>query len=371
MIDNHAAWQLPQQPCKSTSELDCTTTSATCNTTSTAASSTVKQLVDRFGRVHRALRISVTDACNIRCQYCMPAEGAQFLPNHRLLSFEQIENFVKVAVGLGIRKVRLTGGEPLLRPNLHELIDALRQLEQLEHIALTTNGMMLDRQIDALVAAGLRRINVSLDTLSEPTFKQLTRRDGLHRVLEGIESTCRHPQVEVRLNALILRDVNLQDVFDLVEFARKRNMTMRFIEFMPLDSDRRWSAERMVSGAELRELLVQRFGPFQPVNHSDISQPATDYEFVEGGGLVGFIDSVSQPFCSGCDRLRLTAEGKIRNCLFGRDEWDVAEVLRGKPFDDRLLQELLLTSTWAKHAAHGIAEPGFQPPKRAMYQIGG
>ena len=362
MTDNHAAWQLSQLPCSPTSDLSCTSTNST---------TADQQLVDRFGRVHRAFRISVTDACNIRCQYCMPAEGAQFLPNHRLLSFEQIERFVDVAVGMGIRKVRLTGGEPLLRPRLPELIATLKRIAQLEHIALTTNGMLLDQQIDALVAAGLQRINISLDTLSEPTFKQLTRRDGLHRVLAGIESTCRHPQIEVRLNALILRDVNLQDVVELVEFARQRNMTLRFIEFMPLDSDRRWSAERMVSGAELRELLVQQLGPLRRVTPGDVSQPASDYAFAEGGGRVGFIDSVSTPFCSGCDRLRLTADGKIRNCLFGRDEWDAGAVLRHEHFDKRQLQELLLTSTFSKHAAHGIADPDFKPPERAMYQIGG
>ncbi len=370
MTETSAAWQqAPDKIPDATVESNHVASESGRN--SHEAQTAAGQLVDRFGRVHRALRISVTDACNIRCQYCMPAEGAAFLANERLLSFTQIEKFVSAAVGLGIRKVRLTGGEPLLRPKLHELIAALQKIEQLESIALTTNGMLLDRHIDALVVAGLRRINISLDTLSEPTFRQLTRRDGLHRVLEGIESTRRHPQLEVRLNSLILRDVNLQDVFELVEFARNRDMTVRFIEFMPLDSDRRWSAERMVSGTELRELIAQRFGPLSQASRSDVSQPASDFEFVEGGGRVGFIDSVSTPFCSGCDRLRLTADGKVRNCLFGREEWDVAEVLRSEPVDHRQLQELLLTSTLAKHAAHGIDAPDFQPPHRAMYQIGG
>jgi len=289
-------------------------------TTSPAASPTSVRLVDRFGRVHRSLRISVTDACNIRCQYCMPAEGAQFIDSQRLLSFAHLESFVRLAVRLGIGKVRLTGGEPLLRPQLHELVAALSRIEGLEQIALTTNGMLLERQIDALVEAGLRCINISLDTLSEATFQRLARRQGLNRVLAGIDSTTRHPGLQVRLNALILRDVNLDDVCDLVEFACARGMTMRFIEFMPLDSDRNWSASRMVSGAELRQQITRRLGPLRICTEHLASQPATDYEFVHRAGRVGFIDPVSQPFCSSCDRLRLTADGKIRNCLFGRDE---------------------------------------------------
>jgi cyclic pyranopterin phosphate synthase len=339
--------------------------------TSLASSPTPLRLVDRFGRVHRSLRISVTDACNIRCQYCMPAEGAQFIDSQRLLSFDQLENFVRLAVRLGIRKVRLTGGEPLLRPQLHQLVAALSRINDLEQIALTTNGMLLERQVDALVQAGLRRINVSLDTLSEATFQRLARRQGLDRVLAGIDSTTRHACLQVRLNALILRDVNLDDVCDLVEFACARGMTMRFIEFMPLDSDRNWSASRMVSGAELRQQIAQRLGPLRLCPDQDASQPATDYEFLHRAGRVGFIDPVSQPFCSSCDRLRLTADGKIRNCLFGRDEWDVAEVLRRMPFDEARLEEALRVSTWAKHATHGIDAPDFQPPERAMYQIGG
>lgn len=330
-----------------------------------------QQLVDRFGRVHRSLRVSVTDACNIRCQYCMPAEGATFLPTDRLLSFAQLERFVRTTVGLGIRKVRLTGGEPLLRPKLADLVSALHSIHGLDSIALTTNGMLLARHIDDLVAAGLKRINISLDTLSEPTFRELTRRDGLQRVLEGIESTLAHPHLEVRLNALILRDVNVDDVCHLVEFARPKSMTLRFIEFMPLDSDRRWSTQRMVTGEELRTIIADRFGPLRRCSSGDPSQPAADYEFVDGGGRVGFIDSVSKPFCSGCDRLRLTADGKVRNCLFGRDEWDVGPLLKEEILDSQRLANLLQTLTLAKHAAHGIAADGFEPPHRAMYQIGG
>ena len=331
----------------------------------------MNQLIDRFGRVHRALRISLTDACNIRCVYCMPAEGAEFLHSQQWLTFAQLEAFVRTAVELGIRKVRLTGGEPLLRPRLAELVARLRSIEGLQSIALTTNGMLLDGQLDGLVAAGLQRINVSLDTLSEANFQRLSRRQGLDRVLQGIAATARHPQLQVRLNALVLRDVNLEDVCGLVEFARQRNMTIRFIEFMPLDSDRGWSVQRMVSGGELRELISRQLGPLVACPADDSSQPAREYAFVDGRGRVGFIDSVSQPFCGACDRLRLTADGKLRNCLFGRQEWDVAEVLRHEPPDGGRLEEILRTVTWFKHAAHGIEAADFQPPERAMYQIGG
>lgn len=346
-------------------------------TRAAAASSTAafpgasEQLIDRFGRVHRSLRVSVIDACNIRCQYCMPAEDVEFLPRSQLLGFDHIERFVRAAVGMGIRKVRLTGGEPLLRADLQQLVSRLRSIAGLQQLALTTNGMLLERHIDALVAAGLQRVNISLDTLSEPTFKQLTRRDGLSRVLAGIEAARKFPQLHLKLNALVLRDVNLADIYALVDFARQRACTLRFIEFMPLDSERQWSQSRMVSGQELRGLLSERFGPLLRCTDVDPSQPASDYEFARGGGRVGFIDSVSKPFCAGCDRLRLTADGKLRNCLFGREEWDVGQLLRQQPFDMQQLQLLLRRGTLAKHAAHGIDSPDFQPPARAMYQIGG
>ncbi len=328
-------------------------------------------LVDRFGRTHRALRVSVTDACNIRCQYCMPADTVKFLPTERLLSFEHIETLVRAAVACGIRKVRLTGGEPLLRSNLSQLVQRLRQIEGLSELALTTNGMLLPDQIEALVSAGLQRINISLDTLSAETFKQLSRRDGLSRVLAGIDSTRPFPGLIVKLNALVLRDVNLVDVFGLVEFACSRGLQMRFIEFMPLDSDRSWTQARMVAGRELRQLLEDRFGALRPIQNSDPSQPAVDYEIESTGGRVGFIDPVSQPFCQSCDRLRLTADGKLRNCLFGREEWDVAELLRDPSVDAAGLVQRMQACILAKHASHGIEQPDFQPPTRAMYQIGG
>ena len=327
-------------------------------------------LVDSLGRVHRSLRISVTDVCNIRCQYCMPADEVQFLPNENLLSFEEIEGFVRHLVPLGITRLRLTGGEPLLRRQLHELVARLSVIEGVEDLALTTNGMLLQRHAEQLVAAGLRRINISLDTLSEEVFRRISRRQGLDQVLRGIDAASRFSQLEIKLNALVLRDVNLDGVIELVEFASHRNLPLRFIEFMPLDAERAWNLQRMVSGQELRALIAKACGPLEPVPSSDPARPSRDFVFTDGRpGQLGFIDSVSKPFCSQCDRLRLTADGKIRNCLFGVQEWDVAAALKTK--DQAELQRQLRSCVQAKHPAHGIADPDFQPPERPMYQIGG
>lgn len=327
-------------------------------------------LIDRFGRVHRSLRISVTDRCNIRCQYCMPAETIRFLPKHHLLSFEEIARLVAVVAPLGLRRLRLTGGEPLVRQNLDRLVAALKATPQVEEVALTTNGILLAEQLPALAAAGLDRINISLDTLRPATFERLSRREGLDRVLAGIDAAC-EAGYQPRLNALVLRDLNLDEVDDLVRFAVDRQLTLRFIEFMPLDADRAWQQERVVSGEELRRRLERAFGPLVPIDKPHSAQPAQDWEIA--GGRVGFIDPVSQPFCGDCDRLRLTAEGKIRNCLFGREEWDVRADLQ--TFQDRELDERIATrlrhALLAKHANHGIAQAEFRPPERAMYQIGG
>lgn len=349
-------------------------------------------LVDRFQRVHRSLRISVTDVCNIRCQYCMPDGNVPFMPSQRLLSFDQIAQFVKVTAKLGVTHYRLTGGEPLMRPDLHELVQMLTGIDGVHEVALTTNGMLLPGQLSSLVRAGLQRVNISLDTLSEESFQKLSRRAGLHRVLEGIQAVLAQPEVELRLNALVLRDINWDDVIDLVSFAKQHAVVIRFIEFMPLDGRREWSQQRMVSGDELRQRLSTHFGPLTVRPRPDSAQPSTDYLFADGNA-VGFIDAVTRPFCGNCDRLRITADGKIRNCLFGREEWDVAPQLRElaeceamghckadcgrdrlKPTYLQLQQQLsqvIRECIAAKAAAHGVHNPDFQPPQRAMYQIGG
>ncbi len=342
-------------------------------TNAVSASAASSPLTDRFGRVHRALRISVTDVCNIRCQYCMPAEGATFLPQQRLLSFGRIEQFVRIVAELGIRKIRITGGEPLMRPGLSELIERLSRIEAIEDLAITTNGMLLAAQLPELIKAGLKRINISLDTLSDATFKRLARREGLQKVLDGIAATKAFPDVQVRLNALILREVNFDDVIPLAEFARAQHLPLRFIEFMPLDAERAWQQNRVVAGEELRQILSDRYGGLRALAVRDASQPATDFAFADGQGTVGFIDSVTRPFCANCDRLRLTADGRLRNCLFGHQEWDVGALLTDASVseDSSRVVQLVRDCVQHKHAAHGIGDAEFLPPERAMYRIGG
>jgi GTP 3',8-cyclase len=327
------------------------------------------RLIDSFGRLHTSLRLSVTDACNIRCRYCMPAVVNGFLPQSRLLTFEQIETLVRLLVRVGVDKVRLTGGEPLMRPDLASFVARLRSIEGLRAIALTTNGMMLDSEMAKLKMAGLSQINISLDTLREEAFRAISRRDGLDRVLAGIDAAI-GSGLPVRLNALLMRDINWDDAIPLVRFARDRGVMLRFIEFMPLDADKHWSRDQVVTGQELRSYLEKEFGELVPVDVLDSSQPARDYKFVDGPGGVGFIDPVSQPFCDSCNRLRLTADGKFRNCLFGREEWDAKEMLdRGASEGE--LYDLIQDCISRKHAAHGISTTNFEQPQRAMYQIGG
>jgi GTP 3',8-cyclase len=326
-------------------------------------------LVDSFGRVHTSLRISVTDACNIRCRYCMPAEVKGFLPQSKLMPFDAIERVVCMFAKAGLNKVRLTGGEPLMRPGLHKLVAKLARIESLEQIALTTNGMLLPLSIDRLVDAGLTHVNISLDTLREEAFQKMSRREGIEQVLLGIEAALLS-SLHVRLNALIMRDINLDDVIPLVDFARQKGVFIRFIEFMPLDADRQWSRDQVVSGEELRQILEKHFGPFVPLSRKDPSQPATDFGFDDGRGGVGFIDPVSKPFCDQCNRLRLTADGKLRNCLFGREEWDVRTALDRNATDTELY-EIAADCIRNKYASHGISTSQFKQPERAMYQIGG
>ncbi|MFO0013481.1 MAG: GTP 3',8-cyclase MoaA [Planctomycetota bacterium] len=327
------------------------------------------RLIDRFGRVHTSLRLSVTDACNIRCRYCMPETVNGFMPQDRLMSFDAIERVVRTLAQAGIRKIRLTGGEPLMRPRLTELVERLSEIPDLDQIAMTTNGMLLADAMSDLAAAGLTHINISLDTLREEAFRRMSRREGLDRVLTGIDAAVASG-LPVRLNAVLLRDLNLDDCIPLVKFALERGVVIRFIEFMPLDADRAWSQSQVVTGRELRERIEAEVGQLTACEASEPSQPSRDFLFVGGSGRVGFIDPVSEPFCGTCNRLRLTADGKFRNCLFGRDEWDaMALIQQGAPDGDIL--KLASQCIESKHLAHGISEEGFEPPTRAMYQIGG
>jgi cyclic pyranopterin phosphate synthase len=298
----------------------------------------------------------------------MPAGDIAFLPRDELLTYEEIVRFVECVASLGVSRIRLTGGEPLIRKNLASLIALLKANPSVESIALTTNAMLLADQIGALTNAGLDQINISLDTLREDIFKKLSRREGLDRVLEGIDAALSFG-FRPRLNAVLMQGINDGDAAALVEFARERGLIMRFIEYMPLDSEREWNGKQLVSGEELRRRLADQLGQIVPVTRSDPSRPSQEYDFVDGGGRVGFIDSVTSPFCEACDRLRLTAEGKLRNCLFGREEWDVRGLLRTGAIEE--LKSEIQACVQAKFAGHGIGEAGFAPPTRAMYQIGG
>jgi cyclic pyranopterin phosphate synthase len=327
-------------------------------------------MIDPFGRVHSNLRISVTDRCNIRCFYCMPHEAVRFQPRSEILTFEEIERFVRVAARVGIRKLRLTGGEPLVRAELPTLIRALRAVPGIQDVALTTNGLLLAEQAEALKAARLTRLNISLDTLREETFQRIARRPGLDRVLEGIFAARRVGFQQIRLNAVAIRGLTEDEIVPLGAFARQHGLEMRFIEFMPLDAEGKWASTDVLSGAQIREILEREFGPLLPIRGLDPSQPAVDYEFADGRGRIGLINPVTEPFCGRCNRLRLTAEGKVRNCLFSTVEWDARHLLRSGGTDQQLI-DLLAACVAAKKAGHGIDQPEFIRPERAMYQIGG
>jgi len=332
------------------------------------------RLIDRFGRAHTHLRLSVTDRCNIRCFYCMPAENVVFRPREHLLTFEEIERFVRIAALLGINKLRLTGGEPLVRSDLHKLVERLANIPGIEDIALTTNGLLLADQAAALRAAGLNRLNISLDTLSEATFQRISRRSGLQKVLDGIFAAKEIGFDKIRLNAIAIRNLTEDQIVPLAQFARKHDFELRFIEFMPLDADGNWQKDEVLTGEAIRKILETAFCPLEPVQREEASQPAVDFRFADGIGRIGFINSVSQPFCGDCNRLRLTAEGQIRNCLFSDVDWDARALLRADVKNDTSdadLQQLLRDCVAAKQQAHGIGDTDFQKPARAMYQIGG
>lgn len=327
-------------------------------------------IIDSFGRVHTNLRISVTDRCNIRCFYCMPNENVQFKPRRDLMTFEEIERFARVSARLGVNKLRLTGGEPLVRSSLHQLVKRLVTIPGILEVALTTNGLLLDEQAADLRAAGLQRLNISLDAMSEATFQRISRREGLQRVFDGIFAARRAGFERIRLNAVAIRDMTEPEVVPLAQFAREHDFELRFIEFMPLDAEQNWKSGQVLSGTDIRRLLEDRFGPLLPVPRRDASQPAVDFRFADGMGRIGFINPVSEPFCGDCNRLRITAEGKIRNCLFSTVEWDARGLMRGGGSDAEL-EQLIRSSVAAKKAGHGIDSPDFLRPERAMYQIGG
>jgi cyclic pyranopterin phosphate synthase len=327
-------------------------------------------LIDRFGRVHTSLRVSVTDRCNIRCFYCMPAENVRFLPRREILTFEEITRFVRVCAALGVTKVRLTGGEPLVRADLPRLVEMLAGIPGIDDLAMTTNGLLLAEQAGPLRRAGLHRLNISLDALNEETFQRISRRRGLAKILDGIQAAIQAGFTRIRLNAVAIRGITEPEIIPLAEYARQHRLELRFIEFMPLDADQAWQRALVLKGEEIRALLEEHYGPLQPATRSDPAQPAVDFFYADGEGKVGFINPVTQPFCHECNRLRITAEGQVRNCLFSVAEWDARRLLRGGATDEQIA-ELIRDCVGAKKPGHGIDQPDFVRPGRAMFEIGG
>ena len=326
-------------------------------------------VVDSFGRVHKSFRISVTDRCNIRCFYCMP-ETVQFLPRHEILTFEEITRVAKIGASVGVSRIRLTGGEPLVRGQLWKLVQMLKAIDGIEDVALTTNGILLADQAEKLRSHGLDRVNISLDTLDPETFERITRRKGLDKVLAGIDAAIEAGFEQVRINAVSMAGITDAEIIPLAQFARRKQLELRFIEFMPLDGDEAWQREQVLTGEAIRQAISKGVGLLEPVARPHAAQPATDYEYADGSGRVGFINSVSEPFCGSCDRIRMTAEGQFRNCLFSTREWDLRTLLRTGASDDQILATMR-DSVAAKAAAHGIDSEEFQRPAKAMYQIGG
>jgi cyclic pyranopterin phosphate synthase len=329
----------------------------------------MEPLRDSWGREIRSLRVSVTDKCNFRCRYCMPAEGLDWLDRDELLTFEEIERLVRVLASMGVDEVRLTGGEPLVRRELPVLVGLLAAIPRVCDLSLTTNGVLLDRLAQPLVEAGLRRLNVSLDSLSHVRFADITRRDALDRVLAGLEEAERHPELRpIKVNCVAIKGFTEEEVPALAELARRRPYVVRFIEFMPLDADEAWREDDVLTGGEIRELIEERW-PLEEIPAKP-SSTARRFRFADGAGEIGFVNPVSEPFCSSCDRIRLTADGQLRTCLFSRREWDLKTPLRDGASDEELAS-LLRFAVRHKELKHKISDPGFVRASRSMSQIGG
>ena len=331
----------------------------------------IPTLVDTHGRIHRSLRLSVTDRCNLRCPYCMPAGAVTYQPRSEILSYEELEILTRVGVGMGIREVRVTGGEPLVRRGLPELIRRLAGVPGLEDLSLTTNGFYLEAQASALREAGLQRINVSLDTIRRDRFRAMCGADGLERVLAGLAEARRVGLVPIKVNAVLMRGLNDDEVLELCEWARDEGISLRFIELMPIGGGPIAGRRHLVPGREVREQIESRH-PLVPRPGSDPSDPARTFFYADGRGEVGFINPVTEPFCGRCDRVRITADGKIRNCLFDNGELDLRVPLRSGAAASEL--EAIWRKAVSNKGIGGCMELNRladEPPVRRMWQIGG
>lgn len=324
------------------------------------------KLLDTHNRVHKDLRISITDRCNFRCTYCMPEEGLEWTPREELLTFEEIERLAVLLVHrFGIESIRLTGGEPTVRANLADLISRLAQLPV--DLSMTTNGVTLPIMAERLKTAGLDRINISLDSLQRDRFNTLTRRDNLKQVLEGIDAAKTAGFNPVKINMVVMKGINDDEILDFVDYGRTKQVTVRFIEFMPLDADEEWSNDRVMSLTDILEVISSRH-ELIPLHRG--SAPAARWKYADGRGEVGIIATVSEAFCESCDRVRLTADGKFRNCLFALRDYDMRHLLRNGATDDEIAN-LFLTGVQEKWAGHQIGKSVFIRPSKSMSQIGG
>jgi GTP 3',8-cyclase len=329
----------------------------------------LEPLKDGHGRLIGDLRVSVTDRCNFRCQYCMPAEGLPWLDREEILSFEEIARLVAVFGAMGVHDVRLTGGEPLVRRDFPRLAAMLAEIEDVHDLSVTTNGYLLERDAEALVVAGIDRFNVSIDSLQRDRFFELTRRDALPQVLRGLEALAQYPEAHpIKINAVALRDFTEEEAIPLAEFARRTPYEVRFIEFMPLDADHAWSADQVLTGDAIRAAIDAVY-PLEP-EPREPHATARVYRFKDGQGRVGFINPVSEPFCGDCNRVRLTADGRLRTCLFSLNETDLRIPIR-EGADDAELEQIIRDAVWRKELKHHVGEPGFIQPARSMSAIGG
>jgi len=326
-------------------------------------------LRDGHGRTIGDVRVSVTDRCNFRCQYCMPAEGLPWLERDGVLRFEEIARLVALLASMGVHDVRLTGGEPLVRRDFPQLVALLAQIDGVHDLSVTTNGYLLERDAAALVAAGASRFNVSIDSLQQDRFFAMTRRDALPQVLRGLEALAAFPAAHpIKVNAVAIRGFTEQELPAFVRFARERPYELRFIEFMPLDGDHAWRPEQVLTGEEIRA-AIHALHPLEPEPREPHATART-YRFADGHGRVGFVNPVSEPFCGDCNRIRLTADGRLRTCLFSLNETDLRGPLRAGASDDEL-EQIVRDAVWRKELKHRVNEPGFVQPARTMSAIGG
>ncbi len=330
----------------------------------------MEPLVDSYGRRIKSMRVSITDKCQFRCTYCMPAEGLPWLKKSEILSYEEITRVVRIAASIGIEQVRLTGGEPLVRRDVPELVRMLKPLPGLRSLSLTTNGVLLKKLAGPLAEAGLTRINVSLDSLVREKFFQLTRRDQFDAVIEGLEELEQYPSIHpIKINAVAMKDFTESEVLDFAALARRKPYIIRWIEFMPLDADQIWRKEDILTGAEILAIIEKEYGLMTRIL-GDPSETARRYTFPDGVGEVGFINPVSEPFCATCDRIRITAEGELRTCLFSTEETDLREPLRAGASDE-VIEEVIRRAVWNKELKHYIGDKRFRRANRSMSMIGG